>query len=385
MEYTDVTITVKEKNMVQMKAETYVEGNGSAGGVETSITLNNSLGVAEKISGSVSYGSKSSAAGRLGFVQPRFQGYPFTLDMHASHSTISRAIFSSYNERVQGLHANFKHEDGKHEIGVGTAWRDIIPLRKENSAFEYAASGLIIAQARPSLKNSIIYTFTNDTRDHPYGPTVGSLFRLTSEFAGFGGDVNFFKGQVKAQQFWKVLEKVVPGVSVGLGFHVGALYPLSEDTPRFRHQKQLPEGTKAVGGSSAISDRFWLGGPLSLRGFNHKGVGPRTNPKLQGAKGGDSLGGDVTWSIGSSLYFPFPHPTLNAAGLRCHLFANAGNLCAWETSFRTLVRGVRVSVGGGLVFPTMMGRIEANYAFVLRANSRDQQKRFQLGLGLDFL
>jgi len=381
--WTDVTIRVKEKRMLQLKAETYVQGSGSEGGVETSMTLNNSLGYTEKLNGAVSYGTKSSAMGRIQLLKPKFRGVPAILDASLSHSTVSRAIYSSYEETTQGAQAILRHNAGRHELGIGSFWRDIIPVRKLNDrAFQYAASGLILAQAKPSLKNSIYYLFTSDSRDDRFGPSQGSLFQLRSEFAGFGGDVDFVKSEFKIQQFIPLLRKLSDGIALGFTFQTGILCPL---TSKAFAQKKDSDRVPGVGEKTCILDRFWLGGPMDLRGFNHKGAGPRTSPRLPGARGGDSLGGDVTWRIGTNLTMPFPHPLLHAAGMRIHMYANAGNLCAWETSFRTLIQGVRASVGAGIVFPTSVGRIEANYSFVLRANSRDQPKRFQLGLGLDFL
>ncbi|GBG33292.1 Sorting and assembly machinery component 50-like [Hondaea fermentalgiana] len=377
-ELTDITVKVREKRMVQLKAETYVQGTGSEGGVETALSLNNPVGYTEKINAAWSYGTKSSASARLEVQKPRFRGLNASLDVSASHSTVSRAIYSSYDEKIQGAQAVLRHNSGRHEIGAGCFWRDVMPVRSASNQYEFAASGLILAQAKPSLKNSIFYTFTQDRRDNPFGPSRGSFLQFRTEFAGMGGDAHFAKGEVKVQQFLPLFADVISGIALGFTFQAGVLCPLA--TPRSASPDKLP----GVGASTHICDRFWLGGPLDLRGFNHKGAGPRTSPNRPGAQGGDSLGGDATWRLGTNLTLPFPHGLLHAAGVRCHLYANAGNLCAWETSFRSLVHGMRAAVGAGIVFPTAVGRIEANYSFVLRANSRDQQKRFQLGLGVDF-
>lgn len=40
----------------------------------------------------------------------------------------------------------------------------------------------------------------------------------------------------------------------------------------------------------SLSDMFYLGGPLSLRGFQTRGVGPRSE--------GDALGSNVSYSVG---------------------------------------------------------------------------------------
>jgi len=371
--YTDVTIRVKERRMLRAKVQTYVESKGSEGGVETGVTLNNGLGLAEQLNATFSYGSKSSGAATLQATKPRFQGLPIRLGVVTGYSTSTRAIQSSYDEKIRKVECSVKHMDGGHELTAGTNWRDILPVRNPDNLYEYAASGLILSQAKPSLKNSITYSYTYDKRNHMFGPSKGSYLRASTEVAAFGGDVQFSKSQLKVQQFWPILENILPGSSIGASFQAGFLMPFST--------KEVTE----VGSSSSICDRFWLGGPLEFRGFSFKGAGPRTSPNKPGAKGGDSLGGDVTWSVGYSVSLPFPHPVLHDAGMRTQLFMNAGNLCAYETSFRSLILGSRVSCGVGVVFPLAFGRLEANYSHILRANSRDQEKRFQLGFGLDFM
>lgn len=47
---------------------------------------------------------------------------------------------------------------------------------------------------------------------------------------------------------------------------------------------------------TCFSDRFSLGGPLSLRGFQHYGVGPRAPREEGGCAEGDALGGDIKYT-----------------------------------------------------------------------------------------
>ncbi|CAM9986418.1 unnamed protein product, partial [Scytosiphon promiscuus] len=45
-----------------------------------------------------------------------------------------------------------------------------------------------------------------------------------------------------------------------------------------------------------FSDRFNLGGPMTLRGFPFYGAGPRAPKEEGGCRGGDSLGGDIRYT-----------------------------------------------------------------------------------------
>lgn len=70
-----------------------------------------------------------------------------------------------------------------------------------------------------------------------------------------------------------------------------------------------------------IADRFFLGGPLNLRGFDMRGCGPRQD--------GNSLGGDAYWALALHLYTPLPfRPGRNGFGdlFKLHGFINGGNV-----------------------------------------------------------
>lgn len=73
---------------------------------------------------------------------------------------------------------------------------------------------------------------------------------------------------------------------------------------------------------SSIADRFYLGGPTSVRGFSMHSIGPQSE--------GDYLGGEAYWAGGLHLYTPLPfRPGQGGFGelFRTHFFLNAGNLC----------------------------------------------------------
>lgn len=71
-----------------------------------------------------------------------------------------------------------------------------------------------------------------------------------------------------------------------------------------------------------LPDRFFLGGATDVRGFAHRGIGPREKD--------DAMGGDCFYALAAHLYTPLPIKALrDAAGaVRCHLFANAGSCAA---------------------------------------------------------
>jgi outer membrane protein insertion porin family len=69
-----------------------------------------------------------------------------------------------------------------------------------------------------------------------------------------------------------------------------------------------------------LPDRTYVGGPNSLRGFKVGGLGIRDGP--------DSLGGDMGWGMGLSIFAPF----WNKAHwpVRLHSFLNLGKVVGYQ-------------------------------------------------------
>lgn len=114
--------------------------------------------------------------------------------------------------------------------------------------------------------------------------------------SGFLGDVKFVKTEVAGQKHFSVGPVLfgLPILNFSFSYHVGAVKSYGSDENR----------------PARISDRFFLGGPMNLRGFNYKGVGPRASPRDGGAVVGDSLGGELSYNGSASVGFPCPMPLL---------------------------------------------------------------------------
>lgn len=87
-----------------------------------------------------------------------------------------------------------------------------------------------------------------------------------------------------------------------------------------------------------INDRFFLGGPLNIRGFDYHGAGPHSDGEKKNLlkflgrnlfHSGAALGGDCYWATGLHLYTPLPflyHRENLMSYVRLHYFLNAGNV-----------------------------------------------------------
>jgi outer membrane protein insertion porin family len=176
-----------------------------------------------------------------------------------------------------------------------------------------------------------------------------------------------------------------------------------------------------------FGDRLFSGGSTSVRGWRMNALGPRDarqsrasvwSPRvslagLYSARGTDerpcspfaistedSLGGNVTYAIGASLFSPLPGKP--EWPLKVHTFVNVGSLASLPLSSPRLKKdGVNptdvkqalaelarpsVSVGAGLVYEFAPIRIELGFTLPLVAREGEGvSKGWALGMGMEFL
>lgn len=212
--------------------------------------------------------------------------------------------------------------------------------------------------AGTTSKSSISYAYTLDTRDDRISASRGVYAKLYQEVAGLGGDASFYKAEAETQ----VSRSLLSGVSASLALRSGLMFGISRPT--------------------LFSDRFQLGGPMSVRAFKPNGLGPRD--------GQDSLGGDMYWSAGVSVVSNLPlKPDWP---LKTHAWVNAGRLDNKDKS-RSVMESVKdmitrpsISAGVGLIYRFDPVRVEVNFGLPLVANKSDGLRRgIQVGIGLEFL
>lgn len=239
------------------------------------IALRNIFGGAETAYARYAFGNRTKAAIEIAAGLPVF-GCPdakleaFGKGAIRDYSPVNYYVQSS---RTAGLRFKTCSPFGQHQLSYALSTRDITAQPK-SSATVRAHSGL-------NTKSSILHSFVNDTRDHITMPTSGKYFALTQELAGVAqrGDASFFKQELTAQMH----QPLANGIVLSTGLKLGYLYPLEE------------------GKDINVSDRFYVGGPLSVRGFKMGGIGARD--------GNDALGGNVFYAAGVSLTSPIPGAT----------------------------------------------------------------------------
>ena len=122
-------------------------------------------------------------------------------------------------------------------------------------------------------------TLLRDNRNELIFTRSGNRSSLVIEYAGLGGNVDYFKTDLRIAQFiptfdfWKQ--------SVSLVGRLGVIMPLGDDE------------------TAPFYDRFYLGGPETLRGYDYRDVGPRSP---DGELESDESAGGHTYGLFSAEY-----------------------------------------------------------------------------------
>ncbi|KAL4073625.1 surface antigen-domain-containing protein [Scleroderma citrinum] len=369
----DIIYNVTEKGRFFIKTAT--ELGNSEGTASITARLSNILGRADTFTFNSSVGTKTKRAFDASFslpVSPSLTTAAFISLLGADRELGAQGGHG--REECVATKAGLRSwhnaaERGVHELTAEARWRSIGSLAPN--------AGVSIRQsAGPALKAALVHSWTFDTLDDRIMPSKGAILRLTNELAvtkriipspfpspsttsNGDGATAFWKLEGEARRGWALTKRL----AFSLSARTGLLRVLAGERDNVHW-----------------SDRFQLGGPLSVRGFSADGMGPR--------EGATSLGGTLYYALGLSLLSDVP--TRPTWPLKLHTWLNAGRLQNEESDVRstlhTLLTRPSISAGLGLIYRLDPVRVEANVTFPLVAAHREGLRRgIQVGVGLEML
>jgi outer membrane protein insertion porin family len=194
----------------------------------------------------------------------------------------------------------------------------------------------------------------NDTRDDPLDPRRGHFLGADVQFTTrfLGGDT-FLKGFVQVSRYTRLSARVLvaTGARLGLARTFGLGEPL-----------RLP-----------IPDRFFAGGPYSLRGFETDSAGPlepTTSGGLAPAGGNALLLGGAELRVDAGRSFALA------------TFLDAGN--AYRLVSDMDLGDVRYTAGLGLRYRTALGPLRIDWGYKLNPRGDKSRSRFHFTVGHAF-
>jgi outer membrane protein insertion porin family len=352
-----VDIDVKEKMQGQ-----FIVGVGFS-------SLENFIGTAQISHNNLfGYGWKFSLQGELGKyrknIQLQFQE-PYLADtrwiLGVSLMHLERDFFS-FMRRDQAATLSFGHPlywDIEAHLAYNYSQVDIANVAADASLF-------LVLQEGEKTTTSFRWTLQRDTVNHPFDPTDGSRVSGSIEWASeaFGGDLNFLKYTGMARRYVPIYW----GISIMGNAEAG--YAQNLDPGR------LP-----------ITERYFLGGLNSVRGFLSRSLGPMEtsivpraydDPAATTVEAESVIGGNKYVQGNIELLIPI----VKQLSIKGVLFYDIGNAFIEEDPIN--LGDLRQSWGFGLRWISPIGPLRFEWGFPLHPQKGEQNQVFEFGIGTFF-
>ncbi|HDD44097.1 MAG TPA: outer membrane protein assembly factor BamA [Candidatus Desulfofervidus auxilii] len=215
---------------------------------------------------------------------------------------------------------------------------------------EYAS--LLIKELAPGITtSSISIGWSRDTRNRFFNPSKGSIITASIDFAGgpLGGDSAFTRYEGSVSVF----------------------IPLFWDTVGFIRTK-MGYIQKRKKGILPLFEKYYLGGPYTIRGYDFATISPR-DPKT-----GERIGGNKMFLCNLEFRFPIAKK-LRLIGV---IFFDMGNTYDIHQKFD--ITNLKKSVGAGIRWFSPMGPLRLEWGYALNAAPDESTSNWEFAIGTFF-
>ncbi len=342
-----VNITVKEK-----PTGTFSIGAGFSSAenfiLTASIAKDNFLGYGIKGQFSTEISSKRQLF-ILSFEDPHFIDSNWILGL-SGFRTVN--VFTDFDRRSFGGSLSLGHR-----VLENSTFRFGYQIEDINVGDFRTTVPALFNQNLSGLTSSASVSLQLDTRNNRLFATRGIYNSVSTEFAGLGGDNEFFR-VMENFRFFHPLWKSIVGK---FNFTIGQISSLNN----------LPV---------PLFERFFMGGVNSLRGYFLRSVGPSVRIPDSHSGGDDRFvyGGNKMVQANFELEFPIYDP----AGFRMVTFVDTGNAFSEEENFS--FTGLRADYGFGLRWNSPLGPMRFEWGFPFSRNPGEDPVIFNFTIGSFF-
>lgn len=223
-----------------------------------------------------------------------------------------------------------------YELNYSKTW-DVVPeaVISDQDIGEILTSG---------FKLSLIY----DSRDNPFDPEKGFLTGLVTKFTSevFGSEINFLKSSFYINKYTKITKGLILATSLRVG-----------NAWLYGKTKELP-----------ISERYFLGGRDTVRGYAQNTLGPKKDNQPTGGK---------AFLMGNIELRTYLGKNLSVVN-----FLDFGNL--WNRVGDIEPTNLKYTTGIGLRYKTPIGPIRVDYGYKLNRQKGESYGEIHFSIGHAF-
>jgi outer membrane protein insertion porin family len=302
------------------------------------VSQRNFLGRGWEISARIRAGA-TTQQGIISFTEPWFLDRPLAVGFDL-YNTLRQ--YDEFELDSLGLTLRMSHPFADY-------WRWLVQYRATRDKISDVDPSVptdLLGEQGTRVTSLVAASLVRDSRDNIVAPTKGGNFSLNGEFAGLGGDSRFIRA-IATASYWKPiwLDHILSGrVEGGYGFGWDG-----EDLPLF--------------------ERFYLGGPNSIRGFKFRRVSPVDDAGVR-------VGGDIELLGNVEYIIPLPF-NMRVAG-----FFDTGNVYGFGTQFDPT--DLRYAAGAGVRWLSPFGPIRLDYGVNLDRRTGEDFGAFHFSVGSPF-
>ncbi|HTP42897.1 MAG TPA: BamA/TamA family outer membrane protein, partial [Nitrospiria bacterium] len=280
----------------------------------------------------------------LTFREPYLLDYPISASVSLFNQ---QRIFDTYRQKSQGG-----------GLTIGKMFTEYLSgsigylLQKQNiyDIQPNLTPTLIQEQRGKSSTSQLSTSLTWDSRDVYIAPTRGNRQQLSFTYAGtiLGGDYDFYKVVTDSSFYMPLWWETVFSIHGRFGF----AHPTT------------------VNSTLPVSERFFVGGIDTVRGFDYGYAGPKS--------GYDVIGGN------KELIFNFEYifPIVPEAKVRGLIFFDAGR--GYDFGDPIKLDNLRTSVGAGLRLYLPVGPVRIEYGYIINRKPDDHWRPIEFTIGTQF-
>ncbi len=307
-----------------------------------SLSQGNLFGRGQRLNLSTEFGSEKSSYS-ITFTEPRlFSGdYSLTLDLFDTTREFSNYTLDSEGG---GFRIRYRLSDA---TSVSAKYRN---AESTISEIDIDASNLIKEQEGTTTTSSVTLDYKYDTRDFPMDPRTGLVLISSLEVAGgpMGGTNDFVRTVLEGSYFLPIYGDFVSSIHSEIGL------------------------LNAYDGDSVpVTERFFMGGLNTLRGFDYRSVGPLDEDD-------EPLGGSKSFLINLEIKYPL----VRDAKINGVVFFDTGNV--WEDNEDISLGDLKKGAGFWFRWGSPLGLLRLEWGFNLDPKPGEENPGWEFSIGTLF-
>lgn len=233
------------------------------------------------------------------------------------------------------------------DLRIGKRWEDFtlgFKILSENVKLEDIDIPSIKYQEGEKRKNSLITYLTYSKLDSERFPSKGDKARISLEYAGIGGDIDFVKSILENNFYYPFKNFIFHSKT-----YIGYINKDLEDVP--------------------IYERFFGGGIGTVRGYKERSLGPKED--------GYCVGGNYIFAQNFEMLYPLYKDILYGIG-----FFDIGNVYKEWEGLSDLKKGIGAGIRVNI--PFLNAPVEIYYGYGIDAEKGESKNRIHVGMSFGF-